>query len=91
MVELNCLEKLQELTANNNRQENLREFIQLLKSWPRLKRLDCSRNPMCFKSRYRERVIVASKNLGKSIVDCFLLFVDLILISIESIQRNARW
>ena len=64
MVELSCLEKLQELTASNNNLENLREFVQLLSIWSRLKRLDTSRNPMCSKARYRERLIVASTQLG---------------------------
>ncbi|CAF1414225.1 unnamed protein product [Rotaria sordida] len=73
LVELGCLEKLQELTANNNNLENLRELVQLLSMWPYLKRLDTSRNPMCSKSRYRERLIVVSTTLemldGKQITD----------------------
>ncbi|CAF1103350.1 unnamed protein product [Rotaria sordida] len=73
LVELGCLEKLQELTANNNNLENLRELVQLLSMWPHLKRLDTSRNPMCSKSRYRERLIVVSTTLemldGKQITD----------------------
>ncbi|CAF3507272.1 unnamed protein product [Rotaria socialis] len=73
LVELSCLEKLEELTASNNNLENLRELIQLLSVWPRLKRLDTSRNPMCTKARYRERLIVVSTALemldGKQITD----------------------
>ncbi len=65
LVELNSLEKLQELTASNNNLENIREFVQLLSIWPRLKRLDTSRNPFCSKARYRERLIVVSTTLGK--------------------------
>ncbi|CAM4788994.1 unnamed protein product [Rotaria magnacalcarata] len=73
LVELSCLEKLEELTASNNNLENLRELIQLLSVWPRLKRLDTSRNPMCTRARYRERLIVVSTTLemldGKQITD----------------------
>ncbi|CAF1476105.1 unnamed protein product [Rotaria magnacalcarata] len=73
LVELSGLEKLQELTANNNNLDNLRELVQLISIWPRLKRLDTSRNPMCSKSRYRERLIVVSTTLemldGKQITD----------------------
>ncbi|CAF5066226.1 unnamed protein product, partial [Rotaria sp. Silwood1] len=73
LVELSCLERLQELTANNNNLENLRELVQLLSVWSRLKRLDTSRNPICSKSRYRERLIVVSTTLemldGKQITD----------------------
>lgn len=65
LVELSCLEKLEELTASNNNIDNIREVIQLLSIWPRLKRLDTSRNPMCTKARYRERLIVVSSTLGK--------------------------
>lgn len=73
LVELNNLEKLQELTASNNHLENIRELIQLLTIWPRMKRLDTSRNPFCSKARYRERLIVVSTTLemldGKQITD----------------------
>lgn len=62
--ELNCLSQLQELSANNNQLENLREVVTLLSIWPRLKRLDLSRNPMCSKARYRERLIVVANRLG---------------------------
>lgn len=65
LVELNGLEKLQELTASNNNLGNIRELIQLLMIWPRIKRLDTSRNPFCSKARYRERLIVVSNTLGK--------------------------
>lgn len=65
MVELSGLERLQELTASNNNLENLRELVQLISVWPCLKRLDTSRNPMCAKARYRERLIVVSTTLGK--------------------------
>ncbi len=78
LVELSCLEKLQELTAINNNLENLRELVQLLSIWPRIKRLDTSRNPFCSKARYRERLIVVSTTLGnlidnKKIFDFFFL------------------
>jgi protein phosphatase 1 regulatory subunit 42 len=56
---------LQDVTASNNNLENLRELVQLLSIWPRLKRLDTSRNPLCSKARYRERLIVVSTTLGK--------------------------
>lgn len=65
LTELSCLDKLQELSASNNRLENLRELVELLSIWPRLKRLDTNRNPLCSKGRYRERLIVASTTLGK--------------------------
>lgn len=64
-MELSSLEKLQELTASNNNLENLRELVQLISVWPWMKRLDTSRNPMCSKARYRERLIVVSTTLGK--------------------------
>ncbi len=67
LVELSCLQRLQELTASNNNLENLRELVQLISIWPWLKRLDTSRNPMCTKARYRERLIVASTTLGNFI------------------------
>jgi protein phosphatase 1 regulatory subunit 42 len=74
LAELSCLERLQELTASGNNLENLRELVQLLSIWPRIKRLDTSRNPMCSKARYRERLIVVSRTLGKII--CLRLFYE---------------
>ena len=44
---------MQELTANNNNLQNLRELVQLLSVWWGLKRLDTSRNPICSKARYQ--------------------------------------
>ena len=72
LVELSGLEKLQELTASNNNLENLRELVQLISIWPHLKRLDTSRNPLCSKARYRERLIVVSTTLGKLFFFSFL-------------------
>ncbi len=65
LAELSGLEQLQELTASNNNLDNLRELVELLSIWPRLKRLDTHRNPLCTKARYRERLIVVSTTLGK--------------------------
>ena len=78
LVELSSLEKLQELTASNNNLENLRELVQLISVWPWMKRLDTSRNPMCSKARYRERLIVVSTTLGRhlSVLDCTNLSDD---------------
>jgi Leucine-rich repeat (LRR) protein len=85
LMELSCLDKLQELNANNNRLENLRELVQLLSVWPRLKRLDTSRNPMCSKARYRERLIVVSNHLGKNKLS--ITVKDMNILSC----RYARW
>ena len=84
LVELSSLERLQELTASNNNLENLRELVQLITVWPRLKRLDTSRNPMCSKARYRERLIVVSSTLGNwsSLASSGSLLI--------SVGRNAR-
>ena len=77
--ELNCLMRLQELSANNNQLENLREWVTLLSIWPRLKRLDLTRNPLCSKARYRERLIVVSNSLGNKRV----------FSRIRSLRRNS--
>lgn len=82
--ELNCLSQLQELSANNNQLENLRELVTLLSIWPRLKRLDLSRNPMCSKARYRERLIVVANSLGVHRISQGLPRKS-------SLFRNARW
>ncbi len=75
LAELSCLEKLQELTASNNNLENLRELVQLLSMWTCLKQIDTSRNPICSKARYRERLIVVSTSLGNLIDEkCFISF-----------------
>lgn len=71
MSELSCLESLQELSASNNNLENIRELVQLISIWTRLKRLDTSRNPLCSKARYRERLIVVSPTLGSTQLSSF--------------------
>ncbi|UJR22234.1 hypothetical protein I4U23_025296 [Adineta vaga] len=94
LAELSCLERLQELSASNNRLENLRELVQLLSIWSRLKRLDTNRNPLCSKGRYRERLIVASTSLemldGKQITDNSRQFLTSWKASREAIQTRER-
>ncbi|CAF0757428.1 unnamed protein product [Adineta ricciae] len=94
LTELSCLDKLQELSASNNRLENLRELVELLSIWPRLKRLDTNRNPLCSKGRYRERLIVASTTLemldGKQITDNSRQFLTSWKASREAIQTRER-
>ena len=91
LEELSSFERLQELTASNNQLDNLRELVQLLSIWPRLKRLDASRNPLCAKARYRERLIVASTTLGKHSpfeIGSRVPFVD--MLDGKLINDNAR-
>ncbi|CAF0748920.1 unnamed protein product [Adineta ricciae] len=94
LTELSCLDKLQELSASNNRLENLRELVELLSIWPRLKRLDTNRNPLCSKGRYRERLIVASTTLemldGKQITDNSRQFLTSWKASREAVQTRER-
>jgi hypothetical protein len=41
----------------------MKELLLLLKSWKRLWKIELSGNPFCFKSKYRERIIVAASNI----------------------------
>lgn len=95
LEELSCLERLQDLTANNNCLNNLRELIQLLSIWKNVKRLDTSRNPFCAKARYRERLIVSSTTLGsRQIVElikqirCFVFRIE--MLDGKQITDNSR-
>ncbi|CAF1152439.1 unnamed protein product [Adineta steineri] len=94
LTELSCLEKLQELSASNNSLEDLRELVQLLSIWPRLRRLDTNRNPLCAKGRYRERLIVVSTTLemldGKQITDNSRQFLKSWKASREALQIRER-
>ncbi|CAF4305314.1 unnamed protein product, partial [Adineta steineri] len=94
LAELSCLEKLQELSASNNSLEDLRELVQLLSIWPRLRRLDTNRNPLCAKGRYRERLIVVSTTLemldGKQITDNSRQFLKSWKASREALQTRER-
>ncbi|CAF0728417.1 unnamed protein product [Didymodactylos carnosus] len=97
LVELSVLVYLEELTASNNNLQNLRELVQLLSIWPKLKRLDTNRNPICLKARYRERLIVVSTTLGmpnnqirSKIFIVILSFTCLEVLDGKPITENSR-
>jgi protein phosphatase 1 regulatory subunit 42 len=61
--EIGCLVKLQQLYASNNKLKRISELKDLLIDWRFLWKLDLSNNPVCEKSKYRERIILMAPNL----------------------------
>jgi protein phosphatase 1 regulatory subunit 42 len=62
-MEIGCMTKLQQLFASNNQIASIKELKQLIIGWHFLWKLDLSNNPICNKSKYRERIIVMAPNL----------------------------
>ena len=63
--ELEVLQQLAHLVASDNDLNDMKEMVQLLSQWRDLRRLDLIGNPLCHKNKYRDRLIVASPNLGE--------------------------
>ena len=63
--DLEVLQEISQLVASDNELNDLKEMVNLLSLWRRLRKLDLIGNPMCHKNKYRDRLIISSPNLGK--------------------------
>uniref|UniRef100_H3A8Q8 Protein phosphatase 1 regulatory subunit 42 n=2 Tax=Latimeria chalumnae TaxID=7897 RepID=H3A8Q8_LATCH len=61
--ELAILENITQFTAGYNQLKDIEDLEFMLSRWPRLWRMDLSKNPVCRKPKYRDRIIMVAKNL----------------------------
>jgi len=66
ITDLECLTQLSHFMAIDNQLNDMKELAHVLGSWFFLTRLDLMGNPLCHRAKYRDRVIVMAKRLGKS-------------------------
>ena len=70
----------------------MKEINVLLKLWKKLWKLELSGNPLCFKSKYRERIIVVAPNIevldGKEINNTSRQFLQSWKANKETLQRK---
>ena len=70
----------------------MKEMNLLLKYWRKLWKLELSGNPLCLKSKYRERIIVIAPNIevldGKEINNTSRQFLQSWKANKETIQRK---
>ena len=52
-------------TAIDNQLNDMKELAHVFGQWHNLNRLDLMGNPLCHKAKYKDRVIVMAKQLGK--------------------------
>lgn len=80
ILDLECLAHLTQLMAGDNQLTDFKEIARLLSAWPRMWRLELVGNPLCAKSKYRDRVIVMSSRLevldDKEITDTSRKFLE---------------
>jgi hypothetical protein len=92
LTEIGSLVNLVELNASDNNLNDMKEMSILLNFWPKLKRFSLSGNPICFKNKYRERIIVLAPNLeyldDKEIKEISKQFLQNWKISKEISQQN---
>ncbi|XP_056378060.1 protein phosphatase 1 regulatory subunit 42 isoform X2 [Hyla sarda] len=67
LKELAVLENISQLVAVDNHLNNIEDLEFVLAKWAQLWRMDLTGNPICLKPKYRDKVIVISKALGKFI------------------------
>lgn len=94
LSEIGSLINLQTLLASNNLLDDMKEIGILLTCWPRLAKLDLSGNMICFKNKYRERLIVLAPNLlildGKEIQETSRQFLQNWKISKEVSHQKSK-
>lgn len=64
--ELKCLTNMTQFFVENNCLTDMKELSRVLASWTSLWRLETTGNPFCNKKKYRDRLIVMSRSLGKA-------------------------
>ncbi|CAD5117782.1 DgyrCDS6533 [Dimorphilus gyrociliatus] len=79
IIDLECLKGLTQFFAADNYLSDFQELAHCLNSWRNLSRLDLLGNPLCHKSKYRDRIIVLCNNLelldGKEITPLSRSFI----------------
>lgn len=68
--DLENLRCLTQLIANDNHLTDMRELAHVLSGWKSLWRLELMGNPICHKSKYRDRIIIMSPKLGMFTKSC---------------------
>lgn len=64
IAELEGLRELMHFTASENQLHDMKELASCLANWRQLTRLDLMGNPLCHKSKYRDRIIIMAARLG---------------------------
>ena len=64
MSDLEVLQNLTQLSAGDNSLSDMKELSIQLTAWPRLSKLELAGNPICLKSKYKDRVIVMYRQLS---------------------------
>ncbi|XP_078073217.1 protein phosphatase 1 regulatory subunit 42 [Mustelus asterias] len=63
LKELACLENLNQLMAEDNQIQDIKELEYALSQWQKLWYLNLSGNPVCQKAKYRDKIIIMSTSL----------------------------
>ncbi|CAB1349810.1 unnamed protein product, partial [Coregonus sp. 'balchen'] len=64
--DLAVLKKLTHFSAADNQLQDMQDLEGVFSQWPLLHRMDLSGNPVCHKSKYRNRLITVCKRLGST-------------------------
>ena len=65
IADLDVLRHLTHFMASDNELNDMKEMIHILSSWSYLTKLELIGNPLCHKSKYKDRLIVIAPHLGK--------------------------
>jgi protein phosphatase 1 regulatory subunit 42 len=86
---------VQQLFSSNNKLNDMKEMNILLKCWKKLWKLELSGNPLCFKAKYRERIIVVTPNIevldGKEINNTSRQFLQSWKANKETVKRKEAF
>ena len=65
--ELRDLRCLDNLRFKNNKLTNWTDLSECLFEWKRIRNLDLAGNPICLHKKFRDKLIIISKSLGKPV------------------------
>lgn len=63
--DLEGLTAITHFTATDNQLNDMKELAHVFGQWHGLNKLDLMGNPLCHKAKYKDRIIVMAKQLGK--------------------------
>ena len=75
--ELTVLRELNQFLGSDNQLNDMKEIVHCLNAWPQLWRLELQGNPLCSKSKYRDRIIIMAPRLGEYNCQQFVILIHI--------------
>lgn len=100
VAELSVLGKMTQFYASNNSISGMYDLSCAVRAWPSLSKLELNGNPCCTRKKYRDKIILMSRRLGRlicifdyyiNLFSCQYLFFLSTCTSLSKIVLLCRW